>query len=152
MNRFPLMPNRFRFFSIFLFIPGLACFYLYYLGGKPAVFTTPVFAFITAYAETRWFTFAQTNLLDEAAAVFLLAGLAMLAFSKEKTETGETAERRLKAMLYAAYFSMAVWLLSFLFIFGWVIFIFSTFIFPLFLVSFLLIFRFMQYRQKSNLI
>ncbi len=72
---FPLLKHWFRYAGqILLLIGGLAG-YLYFLGGKPEIFTTKVFAFLTSYMETRTFVIAQTNMLDEIAAVFLILGL-----------------------------------------------------------------------------
>lgn len=148
MSRIPLFPYRFKLYSIFLLIPGGIFFYLYYLGSKPDFFTSRIYAFITAYAETRYFTEAQTNLLDELAAILIIGGIAFLVFSKERNENAETGKLRLRAFFYSAYFTIIVWILVFIFIYGWVIFIFSSFIFPFFLLSYLAVFRFLLYRYN----
>lgn len=148
MKTLPLLPNRFRLVGLIILVPGILAAYLYYFGGKPDFFVSRIFALVTSYAETRYWVNAQTNLLDEIAAVFLIAGLSLLVFSKEKSEDGETGIIRTKSFIYAAYITIAIWLISFFFVYGWAIFIFSTFIFPIYLLSNLFIFRFMVLKSK----
>jgi hypothetical protein len=150
----PLLPFRWRFAGLGLILAGLIAGYMYYFGSKPAFFEVPVFAIITSYFETRTWVVAQTNLLDEMAAVFILTGLIFLAFSREKNENGEVQMLRLKALIYAAYLTSSLWILSFLLIFGWPIIIASAFIFAVFLLVNLVIFRVMiarkHFRTKSK--
>ena len=143
----PLLPYRWRFAGLGLVIAGLIAGYLYYYGGRPAFFEVPVFAIITSYIETRTWVIAQTNLLDEMAAVFILTGLIFLAFSREKNENEEVQILRFKALLYAVYLTTSLWILSFLLIFGWPIIIASAFIFAVFLLANLIIFRVMIARK-----
>jgi hypothetical protein len=147
----PLFPFSFRFFGILLIIIGAISGYMYYWGGKPAFFEIPVFAVYTSYIKTRYFVIAQTNLLDEAAAVFILTGLIFTGFSKEKNEDQSTSLLRVKALLYAVYVAAAVWVALFIFIFGWPIIIASSFVFLIFLLTFIFIFRLMLFKVKYQL-
>ena len=148
MKILPLLPNRIRLGGIIMIVIGMISGYLYYFGGKPDFFVFRIFAIVTSYAETRYWVNAQTNLLDEFAAVLLIAGLSFLVFSKEKSEDEETGIIRTKSFLYAAYFTITVWLVSFFFVYGWAIFIFSSFIFPTYLLSNLIIFRYMIFKNR----
>jgi len=148
MNHIPLLPNRIRIFAYVFIGVGIISGYLYFFGGKPAFFVAKVFAFVTSYVETRYFVNAQTNLLDEIAAIFIIGGFSILVFSKEKTENSDIILLRLKALVNAAYFTIIVWALVFLFIYGWAIFLFSSTVFLIFLVSGFLIFQVLLFRYK----
>jgi hypothetical protein len=147
----PLFPFHFRFIGFLLIIIGAVAGYLYYWGGKPAFFEVPVFAVLTSYIETRYFVVAQTNLLDEAAAVFILTGMIFIGFSKEKTEDQLINLLRIKALFYAIYVAAAAWIALFVLIFGWPIIIASSFVFLIFLLAFIFIFRFMILKVKYRL-
>lgn len=153
LSRFsiPLFPYKFKFVGFGFILLGLVSGYLYYFGGKPAFFVTPVFAVITSYLETRFFVLAQTNLLDEFAAVFTVCGFAFIAFSKEKTENESLIILRLKAFFYAAYFTLILWVFLILVIFGWPIFIFSSFLFLVFIIAYLFAFRIMHFRKIQRI-
>jgi len=146
----PLFPFRFRYFGSVLILIGLISGYLYYFGGRPSFFQIPVFAVMTSYVETRYFVIAQTNLLDEAAALLILTGLLFIGFSKERTENAATMELRLKALIYAVYGASAFWILLFLVIFGWPIVVASSVIFPVFIMSYILIHQIMVIRRQAN--
>lgn len=149
--RLPLFPYKYKYPGTILLFIGLLSGYFYFFGGKPEFFTTPIFAFITSYAETRYFLWAQTNLLDEIAATGIIAGLIFIGFSKEINEKNEYTFLRFKALIYSVYISAAVWILFFMLVYGWTIFIFSTAIFLVFLLSFILLFRTMVIiSSKSN--
>ncbi|MFV0268989.1 MAG: hypothetical protein ACK5HT_17825, partial [Draconibacterium sp.] len=134
MKSIPLLPNRYRKVAYVLLVLGVVSGYFYFFGGKPDVFVTRIFTLVTSYVDTRYFVNAQTNLLDEVAALFLIAGFSILAFSKEKIEEDEINFLRLKAFIVAAYFTLIIWILIFLFIYGWAIFLFSSAVFLIFLL------------------
>lgn len=140
-------PHKFRYAGFVFIFLGIVAGYLYYFGGKPDFFVSPVFAMVTSYLETRFFVMAQTNLLDEIAAVFTICGFALLGFSKEKSENGGLNSLRLKAFVYATYFSILVWIILILVIYGWPVFIFSSFIFLVFIITYLVLIRFLIFRK-----
>lgn len=150
INSIPLLPYRSRLIGLALVFLGSLSGYLYYFDGKPDFLTIPVFAVITSYFETRFLTLAQTNLLDEIAAVFWIIGLMIFAFSKEKKEKEEYNLVRTKAVFWAIYFSAAVWIIMILTIFGWPVFIASTAVFPLFLIAYLILFKVLLQRIKQQ--
>lgn len=146
-----LFPHKFRYAGFIFILFGIVAGYVYYFGTKPDFFVTPVFAMLTSYLETRFFVMAQTNLLDELAAVFTIFGLALIGFSKEKNERGALNILRLKAFVYASYFSVMVWIILILVIYGWPIFIFSTSVFLVFMITYLVFLRIMILRNNRLL-
>lgn len=145
-----LLPSYFKWIGIVLIVIGLAGFYLYFVGGKPDFFKAKVFAVYTSYLKTRYFVVAQTNLLDEIGAVFSIIGLLFISFSKEKNETKLTERLRIRSLFIAIYLTVVVWVIMFSFVFGWPIFILSTFIFALFFILFFIIFQVLLFNSKNN--
>lgn len=142
-----LFPHKFRYAGFVLILLGAISGYLYYFGGKPEFFVSPVFAMVTSYLETRFFVLAQTNLLDEMAAVFTIAGMVLFVFSKEKSEKAVFNIFRLKAFIYATYLTLLIWIILILVIYGWPVFIASTFIFFVFLIAYMVAFKWMIFRE-----
>ncbi len=124
--------------------------YLYFWGGRPEMFNVRIFAIVTNYLETRYFVFAQTNILDELAAILFIAGIALISFSKEKDEKGYFENLRLQALVKALFFTLIVWILAFLFVYGMTIIVISFFIFILFLVMYNLFFRLLLLRKNDS--
>lgn len=143
----PLLPHPYGKYGYVLLFMSMVAAYFYFWGGRPSFFEVPVFAVITSYAETRWFVLAQTNLLDEFAHLFLISGLVLIAFSKEMHETEAIQACRARALFYAVYTTATLWILIYLTVYGWPIMIVSATIFILLLVVFILIFRFLLYKN-----
>lgn len=125
--------------------------YLYFWGGRPDFFKMKIFAVVTKYLETRYFVIAQTNILDELAAILFISGIALISFSKEKKEETHFEDLRIKALIKSLFITLCLWLLSFLLIYGMPIFFVSFFVFILFLIIYNLLFRFylMKDRRKK---
>lgn len=140
----PLLPYRFRFAGYVLILLSFGAAYLYFWGGRPAFFEVPVFAITTSYVETRWFVFAQTNLLDEMAMAFAVLALLFIGFSSERTETVELDKLRGRALLYSVYITAIIWIFLYATIFGWPMIVVSATIFLLFLATYILIFQLLR--------
>ncbi len=143
-----LFPFWTKFLGLALMLLALPFAYLYFWGGRPEIFNIKTFAVVTSYAETRYFVVAQTNALDELAAIFFLVGITLFSFSKEKTEKAYYESLRIKALIKALYITILLWVLSFLFIYGKVIFLVSFFIFVMYLFFYNLIFRYYLFKSK----
>ena len=141
-----LFPFWTKFLGLALMLLALPFAYLYFWGGRPEFFNIKTFAVITSYAETRYFVLSQTNALDEIAATLFLTGITLFSFSKEKTEKEYFEQLRVKALINALYLTMLLWVLSFLLIYGKVIFLVSFFIFLIFLLVYNLIFRYYLFK------
>ncbi|MBK9356253.1 MAG: hypothetical protein IPN08_02500 [Bacteroidales bacterium] len=81
-------------------------------------FTIPVFAVYSAFFETKVFTIIRTNFADELTMLTLMAGLALVAFSKERKEDAEFNIFRIKALYKAITINTIILLASVIFIFG----------------------------------
>ena len=147
-----LFPRKFKFAGYVLIVLGFISGYLYFLGGKPDFLTLPIFAAITSYAETRYMVLAQTNLLDEISAVFILIGLIFVGFSEVKNESAEIKSIRIKALILSVYSTTVFWIIVFLLIYGWTIFIFSTFVFYVYLLIYISIFNYLLFKLKSEIL
>ncbi|MFH0762243.1 MAG: hypothetical protein V2A67_12140 [Bacteroidota bacterium] len=143
---FAPFPFRAKIISIFLILPGLFFGYLYFFGGRPTFFETPVFAVVTTYMENRFFVLARTNILDELFAILCISGLALFVFSKERTEREDYDQLRAKALIRSVYITLIFWLASFLLVFGWAIFLVSTLLFIVFLIIYYVTFRVLVYK------
>lgn len=81
-------------------------------------FKIPVFAVYSVFLETKMFVSFQTNFADELIMLLLISGLALLIFSKEKTEDEGLDQLRLNAFAKALIANIAILLFSVLFIYG----------------------------------
>jgi hypothetical protein len=147
----PLLPYRFRYVGYALILFSFGAAYLYFWGGRPSFFELPVFAIVTSYVETRWMVVAQTNALDEIAVVFGILGLLFAGFSRERQEKIEYNPVRVKALFYSVYTAAGLWILFYLLIFGWPIIVVSAFIFIIFLLAYIVTFRFLLIKNKLEM-
>ena len=145
-----LFPYRTRILATFLFIISAVCAYFYFFGGKPEFFNIKVFAIISAYLETRYFVFAQTNVLDELAAILFILGIVAFSFSEVKNEKTEYNLFRIKALFYSIFIATIFWILSFLLIYGMAIFLVSSVIFILYFVCYNLLFYYYILKSKKQ--
>lgn len=111
-----LLPHSWRFLAIALLIAGLFFSVLYLL--FDFVVKAPVFAVYSAFLETNMFVSFTTNITDELTMTFLLAGLGLFVFSKEKSEDKSLDLLRNRALGLAALVNTAFLLFSVLFVYG----------------------------------
>ncbi len=78
----------------------------------------PVFAIFSSYIETKVFAVFRTNIFEELVLILLLAGLFLLAFTKEKHEKESYPAIRSKALFLAVISSTILMGISILFVFG----------------------------------
>ncbi|HPR60815.1 MAG TPA: hypothetical protein PLF35_07715 [Prolixibacteraceae bacterium] len=149
-NRLGIFPEWFLWLGTAFLAIGVLATYLYFYGGKPDFFETKIFAVYTSYIKTRYFVWAQTNLLDEIGGVFSLIGLFFMGFARVKTETAQINAMRIKSLLQAVVITVFAWILVFAFVYGWPIFIASTFVFYLFLLLNFVIFRVKYLLYKNH--
>lgn len=145
-----LFPHSSRFYGLILILASLACAWLYFWGGKPEIFNTRIFAFVSAYIETRYFVWAQTNILDELAAVFLIAGITIVSFSKEINESELLNLFRIKALYNSLFITLGLWILCIFLIYGLAIFIVSSGVLILYLISYNILFRYYRYSHSHS--
>jgi len=145
-----LFPHRSRFYGMILILASLACVWLYFWGGKPDLFNIRIFAIMSAYIETRYFVWAQTNILDELAAVFLIAGITIVSFSKEINESELLNWFRIKALYNSLFITLALWILCILLIYGLAIFIVSSGVLILYLINYNILFSYYRYNHSGS--
>ena len=148
--KIPLLPAKAKYIGWGLIGIAAVFAYLYFWGGKPDFFKVKVFALASVYLETKYFSIIQTNLLDELAAILFIAGWTVVAFSKEKDEKEAYNMLRIKALIHSLFFTLGLWALSFLLIYGMFIFVASIAMFIIFLLGYSLLFSIYLYRFRKN--
>jgi hypothetical protein len=151
MNTLPLLPYKYRFYGIFFLIIAIVSGYLYFFGGRPVFFTVPVFAAVTSYIETRTMVLAQTNILDEMAAVFFIVSLVFFGFSKDNNESEHTHVLRVKSLILSVYITSGIWISLFFLIYGWAVFIVSSGIFIVFLLLNIIIYKTLKLKNIKRI-
>jgi hypothetical protein len=111
-----LLPYYFKLIGIFLLVTGiaLAIFYIWF----DFRFTIPVFAVYSVFLETKIFETFRTNFADELTLLFLICGLGMIVFSRQKTEFAGLDLIRFKALSLAVITNTVFLLLSVIFVYG----------------------------------
>jgi len=145
-----IFPFKAKYLGLALIIFAVPLAYLYFWGGKPEVFNIKIFAIVTTYLETRYFVVSQTNILDELAAIFFLLGITLISFSKERDEKRHFDDLRVKALIRAVFITLVFWILSFLLVYGIVIFLVSFSVFIVFLISYNVLLRYYFFKSKSE--
>lgn len=111
-----LLSNRFRLPGIILTGVGFILTIMYF--AFDLRFSMPVFALVSSFIKTRFFTGFTTNFADELVILVLLAGLILIAFSKEKNECIEYNNLRFRALKTALLTDSIFLFLTVLFIYG----------------------------------
>lgn len=78
----------------------------------------PVFAVSSYFMEHRMFVTFSTNAADEITLLFLIGGLALITFSKERQEDETVVQMKYRAMTKALMFNTFFLLFCILFIYG----------------------------------
>jgi hypothetical protein len=145
-----LLPRSFRFVGIFFFIIGLIIgIARFKFGLKPDFLDLKMFAFYSSYLETRYMEIIRNNMGEEFTGFFLIAGLFLIAFSREKDENEQKNELRLKAFFVAAWMNFLFLLVALFFTYG------LAFIYMLManmgisLLAYILVFRILLWQNRS---
>jgi hypothetical protein len=114
-----LLPRGFKPLGLIFTAIGIALSYIrFHYGYKPDLLERKVFAFYSLYLESKILQIIKNQLLEEIAGVFLIIGLFLIAFSKEKKENSGLNGIRLNAFFITAYSNLFFIVLSLLFTFG----------------------------------
>jgi hypothetical protein len=145
-----LLPRGFRFVGIIFFIIGLMLgIARFKYGLKPDLLDMKMFAFYSSYLETKYMEIIRNNMGEEFTGFFLITGLFLIAFSREKDENGQKNELRLKAFFIAAWLNFLFLLVSLFFTYG------LAFIYMLManmgisLLAYILVFRILLWQKSS---
>lgn len=114
-----LLPRRFRPGGHALVVAGVTLATMrFHFGIKLAWLEVPVFAVRSVYLQNQSMRMIRNNLTEELAGLLLLAGLVLVAFSREEREDTGVRERRYRALLQASYLSVSMVALGLLFFYG----------------------------------
>lgn len=116
-----LFPRKYKVPGSILLLIGITLGVVrFYFGIKPKLFDVKVFSIYSKYFETSYFKVISNHISEELTALFSIAGLFLLCFSKEKNENETMNQIRLKSLILTFYINTAFILLSFVFIYGFV--------------------------------
>lgn len=150
MTNIYLIPNRFRIAGIISILVGIVLTYMRFIAGfKPEYLNWKVFAIYTSFLEDKYFTLTTNNVSEEICGVLVLAGLFIIAFSKEKEENDRIQEIRLYSFLYSVYANIVITFLTFIFIYGIGFVAFTMLNMYLVLILYIIIFRYQLYKNRS---
>ncbi len=111
----------------------------------------PVFAIVSSFIETKYFFWMHSDISEELFAFSLIIGMTLIALSKEKHESNEINNLRLKAFSLALIINCAFLLFGLAFFYG----ISALYILTINLFSFLflyvLIFKMFFYKTKKSI-
>jgi len=146
-----LMPYKLRPVGIGLVVVGIILLVLkYHFNYKPDFLNIKVFAIYAFYLEARTFTLISHQMLPDMAGIFLLCGLFLVAFTKEKGDIGGIDSIRLKAFLVSAYANLIYLLISVLFFYGFGFVGALTVFIYVWLLAYLITFTFLLYKNRQT--
>lgn len=144
-----LISNRLRPLGIVLFAIGIILLILkYQFNYKPDFLDLKVFAIYSFYIEAKTFTMITHQMIADIAGIFLLTGLFIMSFTKEKNESDVLDSLRLNAFILTAYVNLFYLLASILFFFGFGFVGALTFFMVVWLAVYFVIFRVLLYRKN----
>jgi hypothetical protein len=146
-----LLPSALRLPGIVMTIAGVLLLVAkYQFNYKPEFLNLKVFAVYTYVIKSQSFTMITNQMAEEIGGIFLLCGLFVTAFSRERVESDNVDAIRLKAFLLTAYFNLIFLICSVLFFFGFG-FVGALVLFAVaWLIFYLLIFRYLLYIQTQK--
>jgi len=146
-----LMPRNFRFVGIFFFITGAILGIARFIYGfKPDFLDFKLFAVYSEYLESKFLQIISNNMCEEFSALFLITGLFLIAFSKEKSEEQVLNTLRLKAFFVASYLNLLFLIAAIFFTFGFAFVYMLMANMIVFLAAYISAFRIMYLKYKSK--
>ncbi|MFD2937264.1 hypothetical protein [Spirosoma flavum] len=150
-----LFPHRYRFIGWIIFVPSV----LLGLASMYADFTIR-WLVVDILNESRTVELGNSithlvdiqNLTDEIAAIGVIAGLLLIAFSKEKTEDEMISQLRLEALQWSVYANYIILVIAILTVYDTAFF--NVMIYNMFtvLLVFIIRFRWLLYRNSHQLL
>ena len=150
-----LFPNRFRLIGWLLFIPSTVL-------GLAALYADIKFSWLTANWLSESITITSSNsiahlmdnqdLTDEIAAIGIIIGLLLIAFSREKVEDEMIGHLRLEALQWSVYANYIILAIAILTVYDTAFF--NVMIYNMFtvLLVFIIRFRWLIYRNNHTLL
>lgn len=118
---------------------------------KPDLLDMKMFAFSSSYLETKYMEIVKNNMSEEFTGFFMVVGLFLIAFSREKVENELKNRLRLKAFFITAYLDLLFLLVSLFFTFGFafIIMLMANMVFSL--LAYIIVFRCLLIKNRSIL-
>ena len=137
-----LLPASFRIIGYISVVFGVLAGILRFKEGiKPEFLTRKVFAVFSSFLENKYFEYIKNNLGEEICAFFIIAGLYMIALSREKRETEVVSELRTKSMIISMYITLAFLTLSIWTTFGFAFLYMTIIAMAVMPLSYIILFR-----------
>lgn len=138
-----LLPNKSKIVGgIFLGIGIALAVVRFSCGIKPEFLHVSVFSIYSTFLETKYFSVITNNIFEEIVGLFVLIGLFMIAFSKEKDENDKVQMIRLSSMYLSVFINTLLLGLAFFFVYGLAFVEMMVLNLYSILIIFLIIFRF----------
>jgi hypothetical protein len=146
------LPRSFRFVGIFFSILGIILgIARFNYGFKPDLLDLKMFAFYSSYLETKSMEIVRNNMGEEFAMFFLIAGLFLIAFSREKAENEHMNRLRFKSFYIAAWLNFIFLLISIFFTYGFAFIYMLVANMGISLVAYIVVFRILRWQNRSIL-
>ncbi len=137
-----LLPASFRIIGYISVVFGVLAGILRFKEGiKPEFLTRKVFAVFSSFLENKYFEYIKNNLGEEICTFFIIAGLYMIALSREKRETEVVSELRTKSMIISMYITLAFLTLSIWTTFGFAFLYMTIIAMAVMPLSYIILFR-----------
>lgn len=131
-----LLLHKYKKIGWLLFFPSMVLGFVSMHTTNASPFYIKVVSLLPSSSEgpAPWVKVTSNMVLDEIAAIFIIASCLMIAFSKEKQEDEMIAKIRLESLVWAVYVNYGILVLSFLLLYDltfWWIMIYNMFTIPI---------------------
>ena len=148
-----LMPRSFRFVGIIFFSLGLIIGLIrFYFGIKPEALEIKVFAFYSSYLQSKFMQFISNNMIEELTGFFLISGLFLIAFSRERKEEALMNTIRLKSFFISVYLNFLFLMVSLFVAYGLAFVYVLMFNMGVGLLAYIIAFRTLLFLNRSELL
>lgn len=114
-----MLPHKFRKFSyLFLFLGVFFYFFRLYISSRPSFLEWNMFAVISSSLQTKYFTFIQSNMIEEITLLFLLIAVYLPVLTFEKAEFVDYFTLRIESIATAFFSNLLLNIFGLFFIFG----------------------------------
>jgi hypothetical protein len=149
-----LFPHQLKKTGWFLLVPGIMLGILYLIfEPEPDFLDVKVFSLVVEefFSDTVFFSFVETNILNEITSLLIIIGALLVAFSKEKSEDEYISKIRLESLVWATYINYAILVLTIILIYDLVFYWVLVFNMFTLLIFFIIRFNWALYKFKKQI-
>ncbi|MBN9383280.1 MAG: hypothetical protein J0H74_21170 [Chitinophagaceae bacterium] len=147
-----LFPHRYRHIGWIIAPPAFVLMLFNLHGEFNFKFLNYVNAPLDSWIDKSFlFNLRQHNFTDELGSLLLIAGLLLIAFSREKVEDERIAELRLESLLWAVYVNFAWLIFSIIFFYNGLFLQIITYNICTPLILFIIRYNVVMYNERKNL-